>query len=95
MEKASNEQAASLKEDMQKLSKEIREESERVVKLELALRDMMNQLKRTVNVAKIKEIEHLLDVFNPIKSEFITRQEAENLIEEKLQGSKRLIREEK
>ena len=94
LENSLREQSEGLKGEMKKLSQGIREESERVVKLELALKDVLNSLKRMVSTTKIKELEHLIDVYNPLKSEFVTKQEVENMIEERLGGSKRLIRKE-
>jgi len=76
-----------LKEDIKtrtsELEKRIVEEDERVIKLEGAIKDIVNQLKRTATTSHIKELEHLLDVYNPLKSQFVTREEVERLIEEK------------
>ena len=71
-------------ESIKKLSARMSEESERLVKAEAAIRDMVAQLKKSVTITQLKELEHLLDIYNPLKSNFVTREEAEKLIEDRL-----------
>lgn len=40
-------------------------------------------LDKTAKKAEVKELESLLDLYSPIKSKFVTREEVERLIEEK------------
>lgn len=94
VEKTAQEESERVKKEVGELDSRIKEESERIIKLELTLKDVINQLKRSVSTSKLKELESLIDVFNPLKSEFVTREEVENLIEERLGESKRLIRKE-
>jgi TolA-binding protein len=44
---------------------------------------MNKNLDKTAKKAEVRELESLLDLYNPIKSKFVTREEVERLIEEK------------
>ena len=86
--KAAEDTAKETKKELEKtledLSKRVFEESERIIKIENILKDIVSRLKRVATQGKIKELEELLDIYNPIKSQFMTREEVETLIEEKL-----------
>jgi predicted nucleic acid-binding Zn-ribbon protein len=45
---------------------------------------MNKSLDKTAKKAEVKELESLLELYNPIKSKFVTREEVERLIDEKL-----------
>ena len=62
----------------------VNEESDRIIKLETMAKDIVNQLKRAVTMTKIKELEELIAIYNPLTSKFITKQEAERLIQERM-----------
>ncbi|MFQ5648008.1 MAG: hypothetical protein ACE5FW_02120 [Candidatus Aenigmatarchaeota archaeon] len=72
----------SIKEKAGGLEKRITEEDERVIRVENAIKDIINQLKRTATTSHIKELEQLMDIYSPLKSKFVTREEVERLIEE-------------
>lgn len=57
---------------------------ERLASVEATLKEVISQLKKTTTISKIKELEQMIDLYNPLKSQFITREEAERLIEERL-----------
>ncbi len=59
-------------------------QEEMLRKLEKTIKEIVKELKKLASVAKIKGLEHLIDIYNPIKSSFITKEEAERLVEEKL-----------
>ena len=48
--------------------------------------EIVKEMKKLASVAKIKELEHLIEIYNPIKSEFVTREEAERMIDKKTRG---------
>lgn len=56
---------------------------ERIVKIEHTLKEVIAQLKKTSTTTKIKELEDLIDMYNPLKSQFITRDEVAQLLEKK------------
>ena len=43
-------------------------------------------LEKVAKRAELKEIENLISIYNPIKSNFITREEAERIVEERLKN---------
>lgn len=62
----------------------IAKQEEMLSKLEKTIKEVIKEIKKLATVAKIKELEHLIDIYSPIKSSFITREEAERMVEEKL-----------
>ncbi len=74
--------------DMKKMISDVEarvnEESDRIIKLETIAKDIVNQLKRAVTMTKIKELEELIAIYNPLTSKFITKQEAERIIQERM-----------
>jgi len=49
------------------------------------LKELARDMKRLASSAKIKELETMVDMYNPLKSQFITREEVERLIERRLE----------
>jgi len=60
----------------------------RVVQIETTLKDIIKEIKKLATTSNIKKLENLVDIYNPLKSQFITREEAERLIETKLEKNK-------
>ena len=56
--------------------------------IEKTMKDIINEIKKLATNTKLKELENLIDIYSPLKSEFITREEAQHLIDEKLGGSR-------
>lgn len=54
-----------------------------IQQMEDALKEVIDQLKQCPTRADLKELESLVDLYNPLKSSFITRQEAEQLLAKK------------
>ena len=52
--------------------------------IENIINDIINNMKRLAEKSEIVGLKELIDIYNPVKSQFITRTEVENLIEEKL-----------
>jgi len=53
-------------------------------KTEMMIKEIVKQLKFVSTKSDVEELKHLVDIYNPLKSRFITKEEAENLINEKL-----------
>ena len=69
---------------MKEVDEKISGLEERFAKSESVLREVIEQLKKTTTAAKIKELEELIDIYNPLKSQFTTREEVQKMINEKL-----------
>ena len=52
--------------------------------IENIINDIVNNMKRLAEKSEVAGLKELIDIYNPVKSQFITREEAENLIEEKV-----------
>jgi len=57
---------------------------ERLRKSEMLTKEIIKQMKFVSTKSDVEELKHLVDIYNPLKSKFITKEEAENLISEKL-----------
>jgi hypothetical protein len=57
---------------------------ERMLKMESAVKEIIGQLKRLATSADIRGLQELIDIYNPIKSNFVTKEELERIIEEKI-----------
>ncbi|MBI4020437.1 MAG: hypothetical protein HY367_03830 [Candidatus Aenigmarchaeota archaeon] len=55
----------------------------RLGKTESMVREMADQMKKFVTQAKLQELENLIDIYNPIKSQFVTRAEVGELLEKR------------
>jgi len=47
------------------------------------INEMLRGMKRMADKSEIVALKELLDIYNPVKSKFITRDEVENMLEEK------------
>lgn len=56
---------------------------DRIRKSEGILKEVVKQMKKLATTSKISELEQLIEIYNPIKSQFMTREEVERIIEEK------------
>ncbi len=66
------------------LNAQLKEQSERLERLEKSINDIVKQLRKTPTASQLKELEEMVEIYNPLKSSFITREQAEELIEERL-----------
>ena len=53
------------------------------------VKEVIRHLKTLAPKEKVTELETLIDIYNPLKSNFITKEEAGNLIDEKLSRLKK------
>ena len=70
------------------LNSRLEKANKRSMQIESTLKEMINEIKRLATTSKIKELETLVDIYNPLKSQFITKQEAERMIERRLDARK-------
>lgn len=84
LEEAMLEQSRDVKKAMEAVEKALSEEGDRIIRMEGTLKDIIERLKKSVSSTKIKELETMLDIYSPLKSQFMTREEAERLIDERL-----------
>jgi hypothetical protein len=47
------------------------------------LKEVIKRIKSLATTTRISELEHLIDLYNPLKSQFVTKEEVERIIEEK------------
>jgi len=72
------------------VKKETEKTNDKTANIESTLRELIKEIKKLATTAKIKELETLVDIYNPLKSHFITREEAERMIERKIEEGKGL-----
>ena len=57
---------------------------ERIEKIETAYNEILKQLKLVATRANLDELKQLLSIYDPMKSSFVTKEELERFVEEKL-----------
>lgn len=57
---------------------------ERVSKAESTMKEIVEHIRKLVTQSQIKELENLVDIYNPIKSNFVTREELDKILSERL-----------
>ncbi len=65
------------------LEAKLKEYEKQLADDEALIKEIVAQMKKFATVSQIKELEALIDIYNPLKSEFMTREEVERLIDEK------------
>jgi predicted phage gp36 major capsid-like protein len=48
------------------------------------IKEIINRVKKLAPAEKVEELEALLEIYNPLKSNFVTMEEVENIIAERL-----------
>lgn len=49
------------------------------------IKEIIKEIKKLATTSKVRELETLIQLYNPLKSQFMTREEAERFIEEKFE----------
>jgi archaellum component FlaC len=57
---------------------------ERLEKVETTYNEILKQLKLVATKANVEELKELISIYDPLKSKFVTREEMERFVEEKL-----------
>jgi hypothetical protein len=68
------------------LRKDIEKNSKKTMDTESTLKQLIKEIKKLATTSKIKELEALVDIYNPLKSQFMTKEEVERMIEKKLEN---------
>ncbi len=55
---------------------------DKVSRMESLLGEIVKGMKRFAPASEIKKLEQLIEIYSPLKSDFVTREEAERMIEE-------------
>ena len=71
------------KKALAELSAKLEAQTRALAELQQAMKEVIEQLKRTPTTADVKELESLLELYNPLKSAFVTREEVERLLEKR------------
>jgi len=51
--------------------------------VENTIKEMIKEIKKLASMSKVKELESLINMYNPLTSQFVTREEAERMLQEK------------
>ncbi len=76
-----------LRRGLEQINLDIKAVSESLSGIRVEMLNINKDLNRTAKKTEVKELESLLDIYNPIKSKFITRDELERFMEEKSEKS--------
>jgi len=57
----------------------------RISGIEQTIKEIIDQFKKVATASKIKELEEMIEIYNPIKSQFATKEEIRRMIEEGLE----------
>ena len=47
------------------------------------VKEVVKQMKKLATTSKIAELEQLIEIYNPLKSQFVTKEEAQRIVDEK------------
>jgi uncharacterized UPF0160 family protein len=61
---------------------------DRLAKTENTMKEVINHVKKLVTESQLKELQNLIEIYNPVKSSFVTKEEMEKFASEKLSGEK-------
>jgi prophage DNA circulation protein len=61
---------------------------DRLAKTENTMKEVINHVKKLVTESQLKELQNLIEIYNPVKSSFVTKEEMEKFVSEKLSGEK-------
>jgi len=61
---------------------------DRLVKMENTMKEVINHVKNLVSESQIKELQNLIELYNPIKSNFVTKEEMEKFVSQRLSQEK-------
>jgi hypothetical protein len=68
---------------LNELSVKVEKTNKRMMQVESTMKEMIKEIKKLATTSKIKELESLVEMYNPLKSQFITREEVERMIKRK------------
>jgi len=83
LERLMTEQSKQIDKSIAGMERTIGKQDIRVIRMEGALREIMKQVKKLATTTKIRELEQLIEIYNPLKSNFMTKEEVQRMIEER------------
>jgi hypothetical protein len=90
---SSEDSASKFRENMNKsfadVTNKIGRAEDKVARMEMLLAEYAKGMKRFAASSEIEKLEQLIEIYNPLKSQFITREEAEHMMEEKMEPKNR------
>ena len=61
---------------------------DRLSKTENTMKEIINHVKKLVTESQVKELQNMIEIYNPVKSNFVTKEEMEKFVSEKLSREK-------
>jgi uncharacterized coiled-coil protein SlyX len=77
-------QYKTLQKSISDLESKMNAQEEMIEKLDTTLKEIIKQIKTLASKSDVLEIKELVDIFNPLKSNFVTKEDVERMIEEKM-----------
>jgi len=72
---------------MQKITKEVenkfRKRDEKLARMDTVISELVKHFKKLATKSEVKEVGHMVDMYSPLKSSFITREELERILSER------------
>ncbi len=69
-----------LREEINKILKQISELEPRILKIENDIKKLSHDMVRTAKKTELLELENLIDLYNPLRSKFVTKEEVKRMI---------------
>ena len=70
------------REDMEKIAEKIAEIERRLMQIENDLKRINKELGKMAKKTEVKELETLIEFFNPLKTKFVTKEEVKKMLKE-------------
>lgn len=90
---ALEQEALNLNNSIQKLTGDtesgLRQRDKAITELQNTMKQMLKHIKRLASSGEVDELEAMLDMYNPLKSSFMTRDEVEELITKRLSSMRK------
>ena len=77
-----SEQRKAINASISELGAKVARAEDKVSRMESLLGEVVKGMKRFALVSEVKKLEQLIEIYSPLKSEFVTNEEVERLIEE-------------
>ena len=75
-----------LRKGLEQISMDVKALGDNLLQIRTELMKVNKTLDNTAKKAEVKELESLLDIYNPIKSKFVTKDEVQRIMDERLGG---------
>ncbi len=65
------------------IDEKLKKRDERLAKIDTVIGELVKHFKKLATKAEVKEVQNMIDIYNPVKSNFMTREEIERLLSER------------